>query len=164
MGEKKAINVSNAAVVLSLGCGCCGSGSENTLSYLVRGKEGLVARTLGFRRPKGEGSLLGQLGSDFASGEGLLGQIGNGGGGGLLDQLGNGEGGDILGQLGSGGLGSGSFMRKILEKKCPTFKAEGRCEMEKKPDCSVFDDMVMKRDRQGGPIRDYMLHCGCCPR
>lgn len=166
--EKKFIRESNAATVLSLGCGCCGeTGSD--LSDLVRGKEGAVARTLGFRRPKGEGGgLLGQLGN--GEGGGLLSQFGNGEGGGMLSQFGNGGGGGMLGQLGNGAggdlvgkFGSGEFMNKMLDKKCPSFIEDNGCD-EEEPDCTIFDTMTMKRGRQGGPVRKYMLRCGCCSR
>mmetsp|Transcript_27168 Transcript_27168/g.56564 ORF Transcript_27168/g.56564 Transcript_27168/m.56564 type:complete len:339 (-) Transcript_27168:216-1232(-) len=178
--EKKAINASNVAAVLSLGCGCCDgnegeseSESETALAALVRGREGAVAKALGFRKPKGEGGgLFGQLGSGLASGGGggLLGQLENGGGSGILSQLGNGDGDGLLSQIGSGEgagllgqLGSGGYMEKMLAKKCPGFQADYGCDTEE-PDCTIFDTMTMKRDRQGGPIRDYMLRCGCCER
>lgn len=130
--EKKAINASNVAAVLSLGCGCCDgnmgeSESETALAALVRGKEGTVAKALRFCKFKGEGGeLFGQLGSGLPSGggSGLLGQLENGEGGDILSQLGNGDGDGLLSQLGSGEgagllgqLGSGGYMENMLAKK-----------------------------------------------
>ena len=51
--ERKAIRDANAATVL--GCGCC-EGVES-IKALVKDREGAVAKTLRFRKPRGEGGF-----------------------------------------------------------------------------------------------------------
>jgi hypothetical protein len=51
--EKKDVREANAATVL--GCSCCREGGTDNVADLVRGKEGAVAKTLGFRKPREEG-------------------------------------------------------------------------------------------------------------
>ena len=53
--DKKAMKAANAATVL--GCGCCNDASGiESVKTLVKGKEGAVARTLDFRKPRIDGA------------------------------------------------------------------------------------------------------------
>merc|ERR1739842_128991 len=57
MDEKENAKAANAATVL--GCSCCLDGGTDNVADLVEGREGWVAMSLGFRKPRGGGGHMG---------------------------------------------------------------------------------------------------------
>ena len=132
--QKKALKANNTATTLL--CGCC-KGIESIVT-LVEDKEGAVAKTLGFRKPRGD--------SDNEGGSYGFGGHGHHGKPGVWSSH-----------------GSGMDIESMLEEKCPGFVEQDGCanteaEVDGPVNCDWFDSVNVKRGRR----HKNKLYCGCC--
>ncbi len=131
--QMKALKAANAATVLQ--CGCC-QGTK-TIAALVQGKEGAVAKALGFRKPRDDGDHD--------------------------DQGFGGHGHGHHGKPGGWSQHEGMGIENTLEEKCQNFLEQDGCtdavaNAGGQIDCSWYDSMHVKRGRH----HSVKLYCSCC--